>query len=372
MSASLQAASTAPQSLPRRAAVPRELLVQSTVRGLLRLAAGEWAWVGACWLAMAMWPWVAPLAVLLIAGRIHALGVIFHDAVHLSARRKGAGLRLLEVLAGYPVASTWESTRYHHLRHHHDAGLPTDPYRRRPLHGWRLARAWLLLVGVVPFWVLRGPVGLLAWGVPALRGPYARLFLQARRASESSEARAEPSSGLAASTGTHAHGHAALARDIAPTGLVASGEGNTHAPAELERNISPHGLAQSEEVRACARSELGQVFFHLGVLALAWRWPHAVAWGYGLPLLVASAFNAHRLLAEHTPAQAHGRTLKDILTVTTDHGLGWPGRLWLAPRNVGCHVVHHLHPQVSLEHLPRLRAWYVARFPSHYPPPRRF
>jgi fatty acid desaturase len=295
--------------------VPHALLVRATVPGLLRLAAIEWAWMGACWLALAWWPWATPLAVPVIAGRLHALGVIFHDAVHLSVRRKGVGLRLVEVLAGYPVASTWESTRYHHLRHHHDAGLPSDPYRRRPLHGWRLARAWLLLVGVVPFWVLRGPVGLLAWAVPALRGPYARLFLQ--------------------------------------------------APA------SP-GLADPEEVRACARSEVGQVLFHLCVLALAWHWPEAVAWGYALPLLVASGFNAHRLLAEHTAVPARGRTLEDVLAVTVDHGLGWPGRLWLAPRNVGCHVVHHLHPQVSLEHLPRLRAWYVARFPSHYPPPRRF
>ena len=317
MSVSLQAPGTEPFPLPRRAVVPRALLVRATVPGLLRLAALEWAGMGACWLALARWPLVAPLVVLLIAGRLHALGVIFHDAVHLSTRRKGAGLRLLEVLAGAPVASTWESTRYHHLRHHQDAGLPSDPYRRRPLQGWRLARAWLLLVGVVPFWVLRGPVGLLAWRVPALRVPYARLFLQ--------------------------------------------------APA------SP-GLAGSEEVRACARSEAGQVLFHfhLGVLALAWRWPHAVAWGYGVPLLVASGFNAYRLLAEHTGAPAHGRTLADVLTVTADHGLGWWGRLGLAPRNVGCHVVHHLHPQVSLEHLPRLRAWYLERFPSHYPPPGRF
>ncbi|QSQ21994.1 fatty acid desaturase [Pyxidicoccus parkwayensis] len=341
-SASLQAASTAPEPLPRRAAVPHELLVQATVPGLLRLAALDWVWMGACWLAMARWPWVTPLAVLVIAGRIHALGVIFHDAVHLRVRRKSVGLRFVEVLAGYPVASTWESTRYHHLRHHHDAGLPTDPYRRRPLHGWRMARAWLLLVGVVPFWVLRGPVGLLAWAVPALRVPYARLFLQARASIEGAESKEG-----------RAHATPDGARPL------------IHAPASA-------GLKESDEVRACACSELGQVLFHLCVLALAWRWPHAVVWGYALPLLVASGFNAHRLLAEHTPAQAHGRTLADVLAVTADHGLGWLGRLWLAPRNVGCHVVHHLHPQVSLEHLPRLRAWYVARFPSHYPSPRRF
>ncbi|MCP3143972.1 fatty acid desaturase family protein [Pyxidicoccus xibeiensis] len=293
--------------------MPRALLVRATVPGLLRLAAVEWAWMGACWLAMALWPPVAPLAVLVLGARIHALGVIFHDAVHLSARHKGPGLRLLEVLTGYPVASTWESTRYHHLRHHHDAGLPTDPYRRRPHRGWRLGVTWLLFMGVLPFWMLRGPVGLLAWGVPALRGAYARVFLQA---------------------------------------------GAVKAPPD------------AEEVLACARSEAGQVLFHLGVLALAWHWPAAVGWGYGLPLGVAAALNAHRLLAEHTPVEARGRTMEDVLAVTSDHGLGWRGRLGLAPRNVGYHVVHHLHPQVALEHLPRLREWYVAHFPHHYPPPR--
>jgi fatty acid desaturase len=288
--------------------------VHATVPGLVRMAATEWAWMGACWLAMALWPPVAPLAVLVLGGRLHALGVIFHDAVHLSARRKGWGLRLLEVLAGYPVASTWESTRYHHLRHHRDAGLPTDPYRRRPQSGWRLGLTAVLLLGVVPFWMVRGVVGSLAWACPPLRGPYARVFLQARAAAE---------------------------------------------PADLE------------EVRACAASEPGQVLFHLALLALAWRWPGAVLWGYGLPLLVAAGLNARRLLAEHTPAEIHGRTLADVLAVTSDHGLGWLGRLALAPRNVGCHVVHHLHPQVSLEHLPRLREWYLARFPHHYPRPGR-
>lgn len=307
----MSASPLAPSSpLPPRAVVPHALLVHSTVPGLLRQAGVEWAWMGACWLALALWPVVAPLAVLVLGGRLHALGVIFHDAVHLSVRRKGWGLRLLEVLAGYPVASTWESTRYHHLRHHRDAGLPSDPYRRRPQRGWRLALMWLLLLCVVPFWVLRGLVGTVAWAVPSLRGPYARCFLQ--------------------------------------------------APSALEP-------ADPDEVLACARSEAGQVLFHLGVLALAWRWPGAVLWGYGLPLLVTAVLNAHRLLAEHTTAEARGRTLEDVFAVTSDHGQGWAGRLLLAPRNVGCHVVHHLHPQVSLEHLPRLREWYLAHFPHHYP-----
>ncbi len=309
----MSASSPAPGlPLPLRAVVPRALLVHATMPGLVRLAAVEWAWMGACWLAMARWPLLTPLAVLVVAGRLHALGVIFHDAVHLNVRRKGWGLRLLELLAGYPVASTWESTRYHHLRHHRDAGLPADPYRRRPHQGWRLGLTWVLMLGILPFWMLRGVVGTVAWALPSLRGPYARVFLQGRT-----------------------------------------------------------GAVDADEVRACAASEPGQVLFHLGVLLLALRWPGAVLWGYLLPLLVAAGLNARRLLAEHTPAQARGRTLADVLAVTSDHGLGWPGRLLLAPRNVGCHVVHHLHPQVSLEHLPRLREWYLARFPHHYPRPGR-
>lgn len=298
-------------SLPRRAAVPRALLVASTPAGLLRLAAREWMGVALGWGVMAWAPVLAPLAVLVVAGRLHALGVLLHDAVHLPVRTREWRLCLLEAVAGYPIASTLAAMRYHHLRHHRDAGLPTDPYRKPPDGGrLRTAWRWLLLLGVIPGWVLRGPVGLCAWAVPALRTRYARVFLQDR---------------------------------------------------------SGRDLTRDAEVLACARAEAGQVMFHLGVVALAVRWPSQVLWGYGLPLLVAAGFNAYRLLAEHTAVPAHGRSLEDVFACTRDHGFGWLGRLGLAPRHVGLHVVHHLHPHVSLTHLPRLRAWYVERFPDHYP-----
>jgi fatty acid desaturase len=93
--------------------------------------------------------------------------------------------------------------------------------------------------------------------------------------------------------------------------------------------------------------------------------------GWVLPLMVASALSAYRLIVEHTWARVHGRTLADVLATTRDHGLGWPGRLLLAPLNIGFHVAHHLHPQVSLLHLPRLRDWYVQHYPEHYPRVRR-
>jgi fatty acid desaturase len=300
-----------PPPLPPRAAVPRELLVRASVPGLLRMAALEWAGIAACQLGLFWVPAAAPLWVLLIAGRLHALGVLLHDAVHLSVKRKGAGLQLLECLAGYPIATTWNAMRYHHLRHHQYEGTERDAYSRPPPGPWwRAVPRWLLLLPMVPFWVIRAPVGLLAWAVPPLRDFYGRRFLQER-----------------------------------------SGLPLTHSP----------------EVLACARAEAGQVLFHLAVLALAWRWPHAVALGYGLPLLLASAASAYRVLAEHTPARHQGNSLQGVLASTADHGQGWLGRLLLAPRNVGCHIAHHLHPQVAAHHLPRLRDWYLQRYPSHYP-----
>lgn len=307
--------SAAVSSLPLRAVVPRELLVQPRVPELLRMALLEWGLIAACQVGLHGLPAATPLFMLLIAGRLHAFGVILHDAVHLSVRRKGPGLWLLEFLAGYPIASTWNAMRYHHLRHHQHEGSEKDGYTKPPPGPWwRAAPVWLSLIPIVPYWVVRGPVGVLAWAVPPLRNFYGRVFLMDR------------------------------------------------SGADLTRN---------EEVLACARAELGQVLFHLGVLALACRWPREVGLGYLLPLMGASAASAYRLLAEHTPARHQGNTLQGILASTRDHGLGWLGRLLLAPRNVGCHVVHHLHPQVAARHLPRLRAWYLQHFPEHYPRPRR-
>ncbi|KFE66109.1 fatty acid desaturase [Hyalangium minutum] len=309
-------ASVTRSTLPPRVRVPPELLVRPELPELVRQALTEWGLIAACWVGMAWVPAATPLFVLLIAGRMHAFGVILHDAVHLSVRRKSPGIWLLECLAGYPVAATWNAMRYHHLRHHHHEGSSLDAYSRpKPGPWWRTVPLGLVLILIVPGWTVRGLMGLLAWAVPALRNVYGRAFLMDR-----------------------------------------SGEDLIHSP----------------EVLACSRAELGQVLLQLGVLALAWRWPYAVGVGYVLPLMVASAACGYRLLAEHTPLRDQGRTLQGILASTADHGLGWLGRLLLAPRNVGLHIVHHLHPQVAASHLPRLRAWYLQHYPEHYPRPRRF
>ena len=60
------------------------------------------------------------------------------------------------------------------------------------------------------------------------------------------------------------------------------------------------------------------------------------------------------------------RSLSSLFASTRDHGLGLASRAFLAPRNIGYHIVHHIHPQVGSRHLPALTAWYQEALPEHY------
>jgi fatty acid desaturase len=300
--------------------VPRELLAAPKVSRLIRYALGDWAMMAAVW-------WIAPHApvalypvwVLLLAGRIHALGVVLHDAVHLQTR-KSARLRVLEILAGYPVGSTIDAMRYHHLRHHRENGLPGDPYfktyfKPHSKHwiGNSRVRFWLMSLRyflLLPLWVIRGLHGTIASCIPSWRNSYGRLFLQDREADD---------------------------------------------------------LTTSKEVIVCAREDRWQLLFHAGVLAIAlphWHWFVAF---YLVPAVLGGYLAGYRLLEEHTQEPNHDRSFLTTIRSTRDHHLGWSGWLLFAPHNVGYHRVHHLHPQVALENLPKLRTWYREHLPQIYP-----
>lgn len=311
-----EALARAPEAAVRRREAPAELLGRQSVRGLLWITAQEWAMLAALWIAMGSAPLALyPVLALLVAGRLHALGVIVHDAVHMPLGRKTLAVRLLEVTAGYPVATTLDAMRYHHLRHHRDSGMPTDPYFKKGLHGNRVLWVLLWLRGVllIPFWSVRPVFGVLTSFVPSLRNAYGRIFLQDRSGRE---------------------------------------------------------LRDSEEVARCAREELGQLLFLFAVIALWIRFP-VVLYGFVIPLVATGLLASRRLLAEHNYLPATDRRVETIFATTRDHGLGLLGTLLLAPRNVGCHVVHHIHPQVALQLLPRLRSYYLQRYPGLYPLPRR-
>lgn len=296
-----------------RAFVPRDLLVPPTIPELLRYAAMEWLGMFACWAAMWALPWwTYPVWGVLVAGRLHALGVILHDAAHMPLRGKPLGTQVLEVMAGFPLMTTLNAMRYHHLRHHRDSGMPTDPYFKSGLAG----RPWLYALQVlrgallVTFWSARPVVALGALVSARVRVAYARVYLQDK---------------------------------------------------------STDDLAASREVLDCARADMVQ-FGALGlVLALAWAWPVGLVFGWYLPAIGSGLLAAWRLLEEHNYERAMDRRVETILATTNDHHLGsWLDRLVLAPRNIGYHVVHHIHPQVGLAHLPAVRAWWLANHPDAY------
>ena len=305
-------------SLARRD-VPRALLAPSTLRGLARMALQEWLVIGACWVILALAPsalrpWMYPILCLVLAGRFHALGVLLHDAAHLPLRRKSPLALGVEILCGYPVASTIDAMRYHHLRHHRDSSMETDPYFKA---GPQTAVWWTVNVArgalLLPFWTVRALIGALSLMLPGLRNTYAQVFLQDRSGAD---------------------------------------------------------LSRSSEVLGCARAEVGQLIGQAVLVATLLRWPGPVLCGYLVPVTIAGLLAARRLLLEHTYERAHDRRVETIIATTRDNHVGWLGKLLLAPRNVGCHIVHHIHPQVGLAHLPELRDWYQQRHPELYPPPR--
>lgn len=288
-----------------RSAVPAHLLQKATIGGLLKMALTEWAWILGCWALIAFAPVVfTPLAILVIAGRYHALGILMHDASHMPLRTHTFSVRVFEAIAGFPLATTLAAMRYHHVRHHRDSGMATDPYFKAGLEGHPVKYALNVLRGLmlIPAWTLRAPIGLISLAVPSWRNAYGRYLLQDR-----------------------------------------SGEDLTH----------------SKEVIACARAELSQFLVQLLVICALVTWPQAVLLGYVAPITLTGILAAWRLLREHNYRPTTDRKMKTIIATTNDHWIQWWAAPVLAPRNIGYHVVHHLHPQASLTVLPELRKWYL-------------
>jgi fatty acid desaturase len=286
--------------------VPKELLQPARPAPLIVRALLDWSVIFCIWIVAALVPaWLYPIWMLLLAGRLHALGVVLHDAIHMPRGAKTPSIRVIEILAGYPIGSTVEAMRYHHLRHHRDLGLPADPY----LKSWvgkstfRFRVMSLRYFLLVPLWIVRGVYGSLAAYLPGLRNSYGKLFLQDR-----------------------------------------SGE----------------DLTDSREVIACAREDRWQTLFYVALALLTAFHPRWMTVHYILPLVFAGYFAGYRLLVEHIQEPNQDRSPESTIRSTRNHHFGWIGRLLLAPHNVGYHLVHHLHPQAALENLPKLQGWYEA------------
>ena len=287
-----------------RPEAPVALLVRAEVPRLLRYAAGDWLTIVATWLVLWAGPaWLYPLGALIIAGRLHALGVVLHDACHMSRRTDTTWLWLLQLVAGYPLGTTMEAMRYHHLRHHRSSGMAEDPYFKEGASTDATLRLLLRLRGLllVPVWIVRGYFGSAALVFPVWRPAYARFFLQDRSGAD---------------------------------------------------------VAASAEVIACLREEPKQAAYFTVVFVALWHFPTAVGLYYLVPLVVAGALNVNRVIVEHLHVRCTDRRPATVVATTVTHDRGPLGKLFLFPHNIGFHVVHHLYPYAALQSLPALHLWH--------------
>jgi fatty acid desaturase len=272
---------------------------------LLRYAVIDWLVIGSTWVIL--WQsaaWIYPIALLILVGRFHALGVVLHDACHMGKRTNVRWTWLLQLLAGYPIGTTLRAMRYHHLRHHRHSGSAQDPYLRIGISNSLRRRNLRRLAGLllVPLWIARSFFGTVALVLPSLRCTYGLVFLQDRSRSD---------------------------------------------------------LAQSREIRSCLRAEPAQAGFFVLVGVVAWSYPAPVLILYFLPLVLAGAVNVNRVIVEHIHVLCADRRPETVAATTVTHSAGLLARMLLFPRNIGYHVVHHLYPQAALETLPELHAWYL-------------
>ena len=314
MHATLESENSSYGSL-NRADVPEELLGRTKDINLVRYTIVDWLWIGIFWVGMTYSdPILYPIWALLIGGRIHSFGVTLHDATHKSIRKKNWKMRFVETFAGYPLATTLNAMRYHHIRHHRDSGMESDPYFKPTLQGSRLVflGIWARHIILMPFWIVRGYYGSAAYFIPSMRNSYGRIFLQEKTGND---------------------------------------------------------LTFQKELIGCAAAEIGQASIHTLLLTATYFYPETVFFYYFIPGIVAGLLAGHRVLVEHNYFPAMDRSIETIIKTTVDHNLGPWGRLFFAPRNIGYHIVHHLHPQVALENLPALRRWYIDNHPDIYPRP---
>lgn len=270
---------------------------------LLGWAAVDWLLIATGWWMLHAFDngFVAVAATLLIAGRLHALGVILHDACHRPSRKNTPAWWLLEALAGWPIASTTAAMRYHHLRHHRFSGTAQDPYKQ-PLRGTgTLTLILLSLRGLLlpPWWALRAVMAPIALVWPAARNVYGRAFLQDR---------------------------------------------------------SGHDLRDNSELLGCARADLVQLAAHVAVIFVVTGFELQFVSYYLVPLLIAGVLNAHRVAVEHTADEISAISRSTVIATTRTNNAGWFGNWLLYPHNMGMHLAHHLHPGVSFVHLPKLQS----------------
>ncbi len=143
---------TEPAETTRPKIHPRTMHALATPRvGRTALAlAVDWGIIALA-IALARWlahPFAYLAAVLVVAGRQHALLIFMHDAAHGTlARSKRVSETIGQVACAWPLFLDVRSFRYVHLKHHRLEGAPGDPdFVFRSGEDWRFPRSFASVV----------------------------------------------------------------------------------------------------------------------------------------------------------------------------------------------------------------------------------
>ena len=248
--------------------------------------------------------------IVLTSTRFHSFGVILHDVCHMSLKDKNIKMRIIEFLTGYPSGTSANAMKYHHIRHHQNTCLDNDPYFKKSMQGnlWLKIFYSLRSCIIIPFWHLRPLLGIPAFYISSLRNSYAKIFLQDR-----------------------------------------------------SRNKN---LKYSSEVNICCFEDHFQLIFSMFLFYLLQSAGLMSFYLFSVALTGITA--GHRLIREHQHVEVQSRDISTVLQNTNDHNLKGIGKFFFAPRNIGYHKVHHLHPQVAWYNLPKLRQWYMEQLNDSY------
>ncbi|WP_127718391.1 fatty acid desaturase [Halobacteriovorax sp. HLS] len=295
----------------KRSDVPAELLKRPDMKVLYLLALFDWAVIFSCsWLMLQTSYFFYPLWILIIAGRIHGLGVIVHDLTHINFQKKSFALRGLELLTGYPIGTTINAMAYHHLRHHRNTLMENDPYfnYNKKCSGFE---QFILTFKkgplFVPFWYVRSLIGTMAYYIPTMRTSYARIFLQ---------------------------------------------------------DVSMKDLNTNEEVIKCCKEDRYLLLFLIGLIFFASQFT-IIIYSFLIALPVAGVLCIYRLLIEHEYDIVDDRSVYTIIECSFDHHLSFLDRILFGPHGIGYHCMHHLHPNVGIHHLKKLYHWYKSNSPKY-------
>lgn len=278
--------------IPREWFRPNEWIVLAQGIGdVLALAAG--AWICLQWST----PWIRIPVWVLMAGRLHGLGVLMHDLVHLSTFKKAPLKKLLfDVVICYPILFNMDYYGLAHIIHHQESNVPgRDPYFV-PLHEQHpLAYIPYVAIGSLLLFVVLA-VRLLLWPFTLLSPAFKRLHIKFF-------------SQLGASPDLEN-----LDRQEAGKGIWIWALGPTLAWFAI-----------------CAALTVHQA------------WP-AFFVAYGIPMLLSSILGQVRLACDHIYTQALGNSLVEQVAGATNVEAPWWQQIVMGAHGTSYHALHHVVP----------------------------